>query len=199
MTEPDVTNDAHLLPLTSDLKAIQARLDANPENIDLKLELADALDRLGDALFNEQDLTRARFFYWESFATRLDVMKQRPNDPAAEAYFAVGLDKLGLLLSRLEKFDDADNLLTEAIERRRRLADYYDDIANSHLIVVSLMRKAALEHLRQRPEAERPLLEEAQSRLKQAIGRWPDQAFLTQDYNEASAMLAELGTNRNLM
>jgi hypothetical protein len=127
MPEPDVTSDAHLLPLTSDLKAIKARLDADPDNVDLNLELADALDRLGDALFNDLD---------------------------------------------------------------------YDDIANSHLIVVSLMRKAALERVRQRPEAERPLLEEAQSRLKQAIARWPNQTFLTQDHDQASAMLTELDTNK---
>jgi tetratricopeptide (TPR) repeat protein len=196
MPEPDVTSDAHLLPLTDDLKAVETRLGADPDNIDLKLERADALDRLGDVLFNDQDLTRARFFYWESFTARLEVMKLHPDDPAIEAHFAVGLDKLGLLLGRLEKFDDADGLLTEAIERRRRLADYYDDIANSHLIVVSLMRKAALEHARQRPEAERPLLEEAQSRLKQAIARWPDQTFLAQDYDDASARLKELDANK---
>src|ERR1700729_2457320 len=129
MPEPDVTSDAHLLPLTGHLKAVKARLDADPDSIDLKLELADALDQLGDALFNDRDLTRARFFYWESFTARLDLMKQGPDDPVVEAHFAGGLDKLGMLLVRLEKFEDADGLLAEAIERRRRLADYYDDIA----------------------------------------------------------------------
>lgn len=193
MTASDEPDDTHLLPFTERIKAAKARLDADPDNVELKLETAEALDELGDALFNQDELDRTRFFYWQSFVMRLEVMKQRPDDPAAEGYFAVGLDKLGVLFSRLGEIEEADNLLTEAVERRRRLADHFDDdIASAHLVVVSLLSKAGLERIRDQPDAERPLLEEAQLRLKRALERWPDREFLARDHAEATARLAEL-------
>jgi tetratricopeptide (TPR) repeat protein len=156
--------------------------------------LAEAFDRIGVDLFNNDDVGQALDAFWPNFLLRLDLVKRNPADRGAIRDFASAEDLMGLALIKLDKLQPAEEMLSEALTYRRGL--YRDDSSDAHaamLYGVALGHMGRLERAKGNPAEERAFVQQARDHLADVNRTWSGVSFIEMELADVEERLKEIG------
>lgn len=157
-------------------------------------ELAEAFDRVGVDLFNDDNVQHALDAFWPNFLLRLDLVKRNPQDRGAIRDFASSEDLMGMALIKLGKLNEAEQMLPEALSYRRGL--YQDDPTDAHaamLYGVALGHMGRLERALGNAAEELVFVRQARDHLAKVDATWPDVSFIEMELAEVEERLQEIG------
>jgi hypothetical protein len=155
--------------------------------------LADAFDRIGVGLFNQDEIERSLDAFWPNFLLRLDLVKRNPGDRGAIRDFASSEDLMGMALIRLGKLGPAEEMLSEALSYRRGL--HRDEPSDAHaamLYGVALGHMGRLERAKGNAVRERSLTVQARDHLVVVDEAWPSVSFIEMELAEVEQRLLEI-------
>jgi tetratricopeptide (TPR) repeat protein len=155
-----------------------------------QIELAEAFDRHGVALFNGGDLQAGLNAFWPNFLLRLKVVTGQPSDRGAIRDFASAEDLIGIACLALNKLSTAEQILTEALTYRRGL--FQDDPSDAHaatLYGVALSHMGRLEQAKGSHAQALTYLTQARDHLVEVNKTWPAVSFIEMELAEVMARL----------
>jgi eukaryotic-like serine/threonine-protein kinase len=111
LDESDAAEDAYIKA-----EALLSKLQASqPDLVDIPLELANTRTKLGLLMASDERYERAMQYYDQSLSGIRSLIHQYPNDNCLADAFGSVLTNQGLLLLKMERTQDAENSLREAI------------------------------------------------------------------------------------